>query len=108
MFAVMVTRPHPGPVLRLTGELDLSTAPILDEAIRQALVGHCEELVVDVGALDFIDARGLGTIVNGHHLAMSRGVPLVLRDPSPLAAMMIEVTGISQVLRIERRPLPTA
>jgi anti-anti-sigma factor len=44
--------------LRLSGEIDLSNAEDLQPRIDQ-LVGDCRAVVVDLGAVEFIDSRGL-------------------------------------------------
>jgi anti-anti-sigma factor len=47
----------------LTGELDLATVPVLREAAAVLLSETAEEITIDLGGLQFIDAAGLGEIV---------------------------------------------
>ena len=44
----------------LTGELDLATVPVLREAAAVLLSETAEEITIDLGGLQFIDAAGLG------------------------------------------------
>jgi anti-anti-sigma factor len=56
----------PGPdqvVLRLTGETDLSTAPLLTDALLQAAGLGTAQIVVDVAAVRFWDVSGLHALV---------------------------------------------
>ncbi|MFD9467522.1 STAS domain-containing protein [Streptomyces sp. NPDC060027] len=46
-------------LLRLTGELDLATAPLLHQALTTALAGHPRTLCLDLTSLTFCDGTGL-------------------------------------------------
>ncbi|MER7820235.1 STAS domain-containing protein, partial [Streptomyces sp. NPDC096153] len=46
-------------LLRLTGELDLATAPLVDQAVTTALAGHPRTLRLDLTDLVFCDGTGL-------------------------------------------------
>jgi anti-sigma B factor antagonist len=58
-----------GSNIRLVGELDMSTAPELDEALRAA-VEHGGPILVDLSELRFIDSSGINVVVQA---AMSLG-----------------------------------
>jgi anti-anti-sigma factor len=56
----------PGPdqvVVRLTGEIDLSTAPLLVDALAQAGTLGTRQVVVDVAAARFWDCSGLHALI---------------------------------------------
>lgn len=50
-------------VLELSGELDLAGAPIFEEAARRLARLAPRELLVDIGAVGFIDSMGLRAIL---------------------------------------------
>lgn len=50
-------------VLRLTGEIDLSTSPELRARLQQHAKAKCPALVLDFSEVDYIDSSGLATIV---------------------------------------------
>jgi anti-sigma B factor antagonist len=50
-------------ILRVTGELDLFTAPRLREAVVEATDGGARDVVVDLDGVGFIDSSGLGVLV---------------------------------------------
>src|SRR5437588_1700708 len=62
-FAIRVHR-HVGAAVRVevVGELDLSTAPELEHALHREIAAG-NEVVLDLGAVTFIDSTGLHTIV---------------------------------------------
>jgi anti-sigma B factor antagonist len=50
-------------VLRLTGEIDLSTSPELRARLQQQAKAKCPALVLDFSEVGYIDSSGLATIV---------------------------------------------
>lgn len=56
--------------LRVRGELDLTTADVLYEAIVEAVVDRStEHVVIDLAGVPFLDCSGVGALVRGHTLA---------------------------------------
>jgi anti-sigma B factor antagonist len=49
--------------IALEGELDLSTAPVLEQALARALDSR-GDIVVDLSRCSFIDARGIRVLAN--------------------------------------------
>lgn len=69
---------HPlGVVLTLAGELDLATAPVLQERLDAALRGKAA-VVIDLSRLRFIDSSGLGMLVRAERQLRDSGGQLVL------------------------------
>jgi anti-anti-sigma factor len=84
-------------VVRVTGEVDMSNASIVQEAIDQETGTGVDHLIFDVGGLEFIDSSGLAVL-----LSAAQKVPLVqLRNPSPIVRRVVEVTGLSETLPTE-------
>ena len=52
-------------VLRVAGEVDVSTAPMLRERFRELAAGGTVHLIADLGQVDFLDCTGLGALVGG-------------------------------------------
>jgi anti-sigma B factor antagonist len=50
-------------VIAVSGELDLSTAPQLEEPLEEALASGDSALVIDLSACEFIDSTGIALIV---------------------------------------------
>jgi anti-sigma B factor antagonist len=62
-LAVRSEREGEAHIIELIGELDLDGAPKLESALREAEAGDATSIVVDLGALDFIDSTGLRMLV---------------------------------------------
>jgi anti-sigma B factor antagonist len=69
---------HPlGVVLTLAGELDLATAPVLQERLDAAL-RRGAVVVIDLSRLRFVDSSGLGMLVQAERQLRESGGQLVL------------------------------
>jgi anti-sigma B factor antagonist len=85
-------------VLRISGEVDISTAPQLRERLQQL---DSRRVVVDLSAMTFIDSTGLGVLVGAFKRLREGGGDLVLRAPTRSTRKVLELTGLSQVVTIE-------
>lgn len=73
-------------VLSVLGEVDLATAPILDEQISAVEAGDASTIVVDLDRVSFMDSSGLQVLLahvfsdqNGSRIRLTRGSPQVVR-----------------------------
>jgi anti-sigma B factor antagonist len=86
-------------VVRLSGRLDLLSAGAVKERLASAVAGGHPRLVVDLGAVPFVDSSGLGALIGGLKAARLAGGDLRLARPAEQAAMILELTNLSRVLR---------
>jgi anti-sigma B factor antagonist len=87
--------PEEGRVLvRLAGELDLSSTPLLDQRLRDALDGGGRQLVVDLRNLEFMDSTGLTLLVRWARGAEQDGYELALVRGEPRVHRLFELTGL--------------
>jgi anti-sigma B factor antagonist len=84
------------PVVYLSGELDLTTAGQFSTAIDAVLASHPDRLTLDASGLTFIDSSGIVLLVS----AAQRVQEVQVRDPAPVVRRLIELTGLTKVLRI--------
>src|SRR6201988_5093923 len=83
-------------VVSLAGELDSSNVGTLADAMAGLVAERPARVVFAVGALRFMDSAGIAVLVR-----IAAEVPTVeVRDPSPIVRRIIEVTGLTDVLRI--------
>lgn len=92
-------------VLRLTGELDPHTAPLLQEdidAVRSA-TGEATPatVVLELSGLTFIDSSGLRVVISAQKSLAADGGRLVLRGPSETARRLLEITGLVDHIAVE-------
>ena len=91
-----------GRVLALRGRLDVAVATDVRLALADALDDGDGELVLDLSALDAVDATGLGVLVGAHRRAGRGGRSLVLRDVGPTVSRLLFLTRLDRVLRTDR------
>ncbi|MBV8219356.1 MAG: STAS domain-containing protein [Solirubrobacterales bacterium] len=89
-------------VIRLSGELDLSTGPQLGEAFADAAVSDPALVVLDLHALTFIDAAGLRAVLRGNQQFDKR---LIVRGASSRIRRLFTVAGVERELQFDRPPL---
>jgi len=91
-----------GHLLALTGRLDVAAAADARLALQEAVDQGEGDLVLDLVALDAVDATGLGVLVGAHRRAGRSGRVLVLRDASPAVGRVLQLTRLDKVLRQSR------
>jgi anti-sigma B factor antagonist len=79
---------------RLSGDLDVYSVEAVREALAPELHGT---LVLDIGAVEFMDDSGLGLLVGSVKRLRQHGGSLVLRNPTDQIRRVFEMTGVEQV-----------
>jgi anti-sigma B factor antagonist len=81
-----------GPVVvaRLEGEIDMSNANELGAAISSRVPSHALAVVLDLGAVDYIDSAGIHVVYELRESLKRRGqeIRLVVPSESPIAATL--------------------
>ena len=89
------------PVLRVSGEIDLATAPALDESLESIPVG-VEPIIVDLSGVGFLDSSGLSVLIrHRQRFTLEDGgnlLRLVVTQDS--VKRVLEVTGLADVFEI--------
>lgn len=81
-------------VLVLRGELDIASAPIFAHAIAEALEQSSPGVLLDIGAVEFVDSTGLRAILAARALCAERSRAFALTRPAPSVQRLFEVTGV--------------
>ena len=87
----------------LRGEQDLSTVPALCETLAGAIAAGGADLILDLSAVEFLDASTVRVIVAASEFLRVRSRSLVVRSPSNSAQRVLELCGLDGL--IERNPL---
>lgn len=90
-------------VLSVSGELDISTARILDGRLRALLQDH-RRVVLDLSGLSFIDSSGLAVLIAAARAAESDGGAFAVRAVSPVALRVLELSGVADRLKLLPEP----
>ena len=88
------------------GELDLATAPELEDKVLGALREGGRQVVLDLRELSFMDSTGVRTIVAAHQTAEQGGCELrvVRPDRDSPVSRVIEISGIDEALGLVDEP----
>ncbi|TDD61380.1 anti-sigma factor antagonist [Kribbella antibiotica] len=95
-----------GNVLHLTGILDVRSVGDVRQTLNQLIDTSQGDVLVDLEAVDAIDATGLGLLVATHRRTQLLGRQLVLWHPLPGVVRILAVTRLHRILHVERTPLP--
>jgi len=92
-------------VLTPRGELDMASAPELEQAVMPRLQNG-GWVVLDLRALDFIDSSGLRVVVGAHRSAEERGgrFTCVRGAPGTTVHRIVEIAGIDGVIEMVDDP----
>jgi len=89
-------------VVQLRGEVDVATSPLLRSELNKLVDSDARSLVLDLGALKFIDSSGLGVLVEAQdRLRDHDGEAIVLRDLQEPVRRVFEITGLTELFTIE-------
>ena len=83
----------------LEGRLDTTTAPELEQALKESLDG-ANELTMDFAKLDYISSAGLRVLLSAHK-AMSKKGGMKVVNVNEVVSEVFDVTGFADILDIE-------
>jgi anti-sigma B factor antagonist len=84
-------------IVSLSGELDSANAGALDASLAPLTHERSAQLIFDLSGLRFMDSAGIAVLLG----VAARVAAVQLRDPSPAVRRVLELTGLTDVLRIE-------
>ncbi|CAB1128687.1 anti-sigma F factor antagonist (spoIIAA-2); anti sigma b factor antagonist RsbV [Candidatus Hydrogenisulfobacillus filiaventi] len=88
-------------VVALKGELDLTTAGPLREALDQLLDRHPgRDLVLDLAEVPFVDSSGLGVILGRYRRVRQEGRQLAIVNPRPHVRAVFDMAGMDTLMSI--------
>ncbi len=85
--------------LALEGRLDTTTAPELEDVVKNELSG-VTALVVDMAKLEYISSAGLRVLLSAQKVMNSQG-NMVIKNASEDIMEIFDVTGFTDILNIE-------
>ena len=86
-------------IVTLTGRLDLLSAPSVKARLAEEVAAGRKKLVVDLGAVSFIDSSGLGALIGGLKAARVAGGDLRIARPSEQAQVILRLTTLDRVMK---------
>ena len=86
--------------LSLSGRLDTTTAPVLQEALIPEFDG-AKQIELDFSGLSYVSSAGLRVLLMGEKTAKAKGAKQILTNVSADIMDVLEITGFSGILHIE-------
>lgn len=87
-------------VVKVTGEIDVYTAPALREELQAHQEAGAADLVVDLTEVPFMDSTGLGVLVGSLKRARTTGGSLRLVIDQEKVLKVFRITALTQVFEI--------
>lgn len=86
--------------LELEGRLDTSTAPSLEQEIKDSVTGEIRELILDLKGLQYISSAGLRVLLAAQK-KMNRQGSMVVKNANDMVTEVFQVTGFIDILTVE-------
>ncbi|MDP1818765.1 MAG: STAS domain-containing protein [Acidimicrobiales bacterium] len=96
-FQVDVRSDGPEVSLELLGRLDIAAAPTFRGCLDE-IDDDVRTVVLDLAMLEFIDSSGVGELVRLRRACEVDYRVLILRDPQPRVAYVLELTGLDRLV----------
>lgn len=87
-------------VVAATGEVDVYTAPTLDEELTRATDAGVTSLVVDLSGVDFLDSTGLSVLVKALERVREHDGRLDVVVTAERVAKVFRITGLDEMLSL--------
>ena len=84
-------------ILTAIGEIDMSTAPILDSCLDAAIEQHRSNVVIDASGVMFLDSSGLNTLLKAR-ARLTPGRDLIVRNPIPVVERVFTLSGLGGLI----------
>lgn len=94
-----VQQPADRVIVSLDGELDLASAPLVQQAMESADLDSAAMVVFDLRRLEFMDSTGLRIILATRERCKERGQQFAVTRGSDQVQRLLSVTGASEHLR---------
>ncbi|MFF1556391.1 STAS domain-containing protein [Streptomyces sp. NPDC058279] len=100
--AVTTSRSDGRVTVAVAGEIDVATAPLLAEALHEALSDGATRVEADFSEVSFCDCSGLNVLLRAERDARAGGRTLrVAGVRSPQVRRLLEMTGTTSMIRAE-------
>ena len=84
----------------VTGEVDVSNAPELRQALEAALASGAKEVAVAMENVPYIAFTGIGVLVGAAHAAKDAGVRFMIVRPQRNVSRVLALLGVNGELNV--------
>jgi anti-sigma B factor antagonist len=103
LLEIAVAAGDSGPVVKLSGESDVTVAGQLRDALEAQISDGVRYLTVDLSGLRFADSASIRVLLETHLALTGMGGILELAFPQPPVATVLRLLGVDQVLTVRTR-----
>ncbi|MGW5733284.1 MULTISPECIES: STAS domain-containing protein [Streptomyces] len=89
-----------GPVLKITGDLDYTTAAEFRRVLEELTLPAEQLLVLDLAGLEFCDSSGISALLTARNLAIERDGTIALAAVPANTARILRIVGLDRVFSI--------
>lgn len=89
-----------GPVIKLSGEADLTTVEGLNDVLNSQIRTGVPVLTLDLAELRFADSATIAALVRAARAMSDQGGRLELIRPQPTVARVLTLMGVDQVITV--------
>ncbi|BBK40749.1 anti-sigma factor antagonist [Allostella vacuolata] len=89
-----------GVVVKPVGRLDSTTAPIAEQAIRDAMARSGHRLLLDMGELDYVSSAGLRVVLAAAKQTSAASGKFLVCDLKPQVRQVFELSGFTRIIAI--------
>jgi anti-sigma B factor antagonist len=87
-------------IIRVSGEIHLTTAPQFSERLTRAIESGKTAVVLDMSGVEFIDSTGLSVLLNGLRLVTQLRGGLALVCANPTVLRLFQITNLDETFDI--------
>ena len=80
--------------IRVAGEVDALSAPVLRQAVDAACAAGCRRVVVDLRGVTFLNVPGLRALAHARAVAAERGTVLTLATSPGHVSRLLQLVGL--------------
>lgn len=91
-------------MLAVSGELDLASSPVLEDALERAHESDCSLVILDLRELEFMDSTGLSVLVKAQQRAHESGRRFGLVKGGAQVQRLLSLTGIAERMTLADSP----
>jgi anti-anti-sigma factor len=70
--------------------------------VRQKVEGGARQVLIDLGAVGYLDSASIGCLMDVHRLLQEKGGTLRLSGLQPRVETMISMTGVHKIVPLHR------
>ena len=110
-FGVTVDVSGPPGEIAVRGDVDVVTSPYVAAMLATIVDLADADVTLDLGAVTFLDASGLGVLAVTADRLRQRGATLVLRSAAPWIVRVLALAGLDRAVAVEAaadRPVPAS